>query len=276
MISVIIPANNEARYIAECLNSLLGSAATAAPVQVVVVANGCTDNTVEEAQALADAFTARGWRLDVLDLAEGGKIGALNAGDAAALYDRRVYLDADIRMSADLLPQMTNALDRDEPVYVSGSLSVPQARSFISDRYARFWQRLPFVAENVPGCGIFAVNATARARWGAFPDIISDDTFARFHFTPDEMHKVPAPFQWPITEGFANLVRVRRRQDAGLEQMRRLYPDLAARTPVTSPPTGQKLRLLFRDPVGFFVYASVAIAVRLPVLRNRNGWDRGR
>lgn len=275
MISVIIPANNEAGYIMSCLTHVLQAKAPG-PLQVIVVANGCTDTTVAEAEACKAEFAAQGWQLDVLDLAQGGKIGALNAGDAHAVYDLRIYVDADIAISPDLLVQLAQALDRPTPAYASGQPVVPPARSFISRRYARFWQQLPFIQSGVPGCGVFAVNAAGRARWGAFPDIISDDTFVRLHFARDEMHGVPATFDWPITEGFRNLVRVRRRQDQGVAELRALRPDLVGWQDTTAPDAAQKRRLLWADPLGFMIYGAVAVTVRLPVFRNRGAWDRGR
>lgn len=282
MISIIIPANNEQGYIRSCLEFILHSEDPAgAPnpegaVQVIVVANGCSDGTVAEARALTPAFAGRGWRLDVLDLVQGSKIAALNEGDRAAVHDRLAYIDADIRVAPGLIAELVAALDRPEPAYASGRPLVPRAQSFLSERYARFWEKLPFITTGVPGCGVYAVNAAGRARWADFPDIISDDTFVRLHFSPEERHGVPATFQWPITEGFVRLVRVRRRQDQGLEELQRLYPDLVGQKESTAPDGLEKLRLLLKDPLGFLIYAAVALTVRLPVLTNRGGWDRGR
>ena len=276
MISILIPANNEEAYIRDCLGSLLASDPAPEGVQITVMANGCTDATVAHAEAMVPDFTAKGWDLQVLDLAEGSKIAALNAGDAAARHARRVYLDADIRVDPALVAELAEVLDDTAPVYASGQIRVPRARSFLSDRYARFWQRLPFIAKGVPGCGVIAVNGAGRARWGDFPQIISDDSFARYHFAPQEMQAVPAGFDWPITEGFANLVRVRRRQDEGLDEIRSRWPDLAARMDPTAPDTGEKLQLLLRDPVGFVLYASVALTVKTPFFRNKSRWHRGR
>lgn len=282
MISVIIPANNEQGYIGTCLDLILGSrepegkAEAGPPVQVVVVANGCTDGTVAEAGERTATFAEKGWQLDVLDLVEGGKVNALNAGDRAALYDRRVYIDADIHITPELIAQLTQALNRPEPTYAGGRPQIRRARSFVSERYARFWERLPFMASGVPGCGVYGVNAAGRARWDAFPAVIADDTFVRYNFGPDEMRGVPATYSWPITEGFGNLVRVRRRQDQGLEEIRQRYPELASQMQPTAPDTGEKLRLFARDPLGFVIYSAVALTVRTPFFRNRGGWERGR
>lgn len=123
---------------------------------------------------------------------------------------------------------------------------------------------------------LFAVNECWHARWGDFPPVISDDTFVRLHFSDEEMHKVPAIYDWPVSEGFANLVRVRRRQNEGLREIHDLYPDLSAQMTPTKPSFRRMIRLWGRDPIGFAVYAAVAVAVRLPFFRNRGRWDRGR
>lgn len=132
------------------------------------------------------------------------------------------------------------------------------------------------MASGVPGCGVFGVNAAGRARWQDWPQLIADDAFVRFHFEPHEMHGTEENYSWPITEGFANLVRVRRRQDEGSAEIRRLYPELAARAEPTAPSLGQKISLALRDPIGFAVYSAVAIAVRLPVFKTQSRWYRGR
>ena len=98
----------------------------------------------------------------------------------------------------------------------------------------------------------------------------------RYNFAPDEMHGVPATYSWPITEGFANLVRVRRRQDEGLEEIRTRWPDLAARMERTAPDSAEKLKLFLRDPLGFVIYSAVAVTVRTPFFHTTSGWHRGR
>ena len=71
MLSVIIPACNEADYICPCLEALLAKTIVG-PVEIIVAANACTDETVAIARGLADRVGARGWTLVVLDIAEGG------------------------------------------------------------------------------------------------------------------------------------------------------------------------------------------------------------
>jgi glycosyltransferase involved in cell wall biosynthesis len=274
-LSVVIAARNEEAYIDTCLRGLLAQQNVAAgPVEVIVAANACTDATVARARAHATAFAARGWRLEVLDLAQGGKLGALAAGEGVARGRALAYLDADVVCDPPLLAQLAAALDTPAPRYATGTLSVARAASPITRAYARIWTRLPFVKSGAVGAGLFAMNRAGRARWGNWPAIISDDTFARLHFTPAERIEVPAHYHWPMVEGFANLVRVRRRQDAGVAEIARLYPALLkneAKAPLTR---SDLLRLALTDPPGLAVYLAVHIAVRLrPASTN---WTRGR
>ncbi|MEO5615041.1 MAG: glycosyl transferase, partial [Cypionkella sp.] len=150
---------------------------------------------------------------------------------------------------------------------------IPRAKSAVTRAYARIWQRLPFAQSPAPGYGLFATNAAGRARWGEFPGIISDDTFVRLQFEPQERVQVPASYEWPMIEGFAALTKVRRRQDAGVAEIDRLYPGLLAREAKAPLTKTHLLRLALRDPVGFATYAAVSVAVRL---KRGKGWSRGR
>lgn len=272
MLSVIIPASNEAGYIGDCLAHLCAS--DAVEVQVIVVANGCRDATAQVARDHLAAHLPAGWTSAVLDLAMGSKPGALNAGDGQAVHPMRVYLDADVRVSAHLLSALARVLADDAPRYASGTPVIPRAQSAVTRSYARFWQKLPFNQTAAPGYGLFAVNAAGRARWGEFPAIISDDTFVRLQFAPEERVQVDAQYEWPMIEGFAALVRVRRRQDAGVRELAALYPGSLAREGKPALGKAALLRLALADPVGFGTYAAVSLAVRFR--RGGAGFTRGR
>lgn len=272
--SVIIPAHDEEAWLARCLAALLAQDAAAGAVEVVVVANACRDGTVALARGFAPQAVARGWRLVVLDLAEGGKLNALNAGDRAASGRNRVYLDADIACDPALLGQLRAALDSAAPRYATGTLAVAPARTWVTRRYAEVWTRLPFVKGGAVGAGLFAVNPAGRARWGAFPAIISDDTFVRLQFAPGERVEVPARYHWPMVEGFANLVRVRRRQDAGVAELHRLHPGLFGNEGKARLTPGVLARIGLAVPLGLAVYLAVHVAVRLRPASA--AWTRGR
>jgi glycosyltransferase involved in cell wall biosynthesis len=262
VLSIIIPANNEEALLGACLSSILACDSPACGIEIVVVANGCTDRTAAVAQGFVPQARARGWRMQVLDLPQGGKMRALNAGDAAASLPWRAYLDADVTVSCGLLNQLCQALDGPKARYASGSLRIT-ARGLVSRAYAATYRRVPFMLKGVPGCGLFAVNAAGRARWGKFPDIISDDTYVRLLFRPEERIAVRASYDWPLVEGFRALVKVRRRQDRGVRQVAALYPDLMQNEDKARLGLRGILHLAVRNPVGFAVYAGVALAVRI-------------
>lgn len=273
-LSIIIPANNEADRIGGCLRSLLDQTGVAhRRIQVVVVPNGCSDHTAAVSHAHEKAFSSRGWQLAVVELAEGGKIGALNAGDDAACAPARLYLDADILCGPGLLAGLIKALDRAAPVYAGARLEVPPAASVISRRYARFWQNLPFLTRGVSGAGLFAVNEGGRRRWDRFPPIIADDAFVRGLFAPSERVRIDAGYSWPISEGLRALVKVRGRQDDGMRELVRLYPELAQNFD-DRPGWTELARLAAADPLGFTTYAAVGVATRLR--RKQDGWARNR
>ncbi|QCO56114.1 glycosyltransferase family 2 protein [Pseudorhodobacter turbinis] len=274
MLSIILPASNEASYIGPCLEALLASTPVPGGAEVIVVANGCRDDTAARAGTYAAQAEAAGWGFTVLDLAQGGKIRALNAGDAQARGDMRAYLDADVIVSPDLMAQIAQALAGEAARYASGRAVIPRAQSAVTRAYARFWQTLPFAQSDAPGYGLFAVNAAGRARWGEFPDLISDDTFVRLQFGPDERVSCAATYRWPMIEGFESLVRVRRRQDQGVAQIASLHPEILERE--AKPKMGLRgvLQRAGADPLGFAVYAAVSLAVRLR--RGGGEWARGR
>ncbi len=274
-VSILIPAHNEAAYLPTCLDALLASDPVDAPVQIVVAANGCSDDTVQIAERYAEQVLLKGWSLKVLNIAKGGKLNALNEAEAAALGDVLIYVDADVDVSQPLIAQLVEVLDVKGPRYASGRPNVTVKDSAVTRHYTRFWQTIPFIKDGVPGFGVFAMNRAGRARWGNWPDIISDDTFARLNFRPDERISVPATYDWPMIEGFAALVRVRRRQNVGVTEIEALYPKLL----INADPPRQASPLwhrVLRDPMGFAVFAAVRLAVKLPILHNNSTWARGR
>ncbi|WP_299850453.1 glycosyltransferase family 2 protein [uncultured Roseovarius sp.] len=272
--SVIIAARNEEDYIGDCLEALLAQSSETGQTETILAANACTDRTVEVAESFQERFESRGWLLRIVEVPEPGKVNALNWADSMAQGEVLVFLDADVRCDPDLLMQLREVLKVDKPTYATGALKVTKAKSWVTRRYARIWVELPFVKGGAVGAGLFAVNRAGRARWDTFPDIISDDTFVRLQFSPEERVEVPARYHWPMVEGFGNLVRVRRRQDDGVQEIHQLYPEIIeneAKAPVTS---SQLAGLFLRMPVSFTIYALVHVAVRLR--RSKSDWARGR
>jgi glycosyltransferase involved in cell wall biosynthesis len=265
--SIILPAHNEMGYLGDCLRALFKGGLAGA--EVIVIANGCTDLTA----AIARSFASPDRTLRVIETLTGGKSHALRLGDTVAQHGIRIYLDADVIVSPGLIGALITALSGDAPRYASGTPVVARADSAVTRAYARLWQGLPFMDSGAPGFGLFAMNAAGRARWGAWPDIISDDTFARLHFTPGERVQLPQTYLWPMVEGWRNLVRVRRRQDRGVGEIAEMYPALMRNEGKARIGAAGLMQRALRDPVGFGVYSIVSLAVKLP---GQGGWTRGR
>jgi glycosyltransferase involved in cell wall biosynthesis len=275
-VSVLIPAHNEAEYIRACLNAVLESDGLGQiDREIIVLANGCNDDTIPVASEYIDQASSSGWTLRVLEIAKGGKLNALNVGDNTASGDIRLYVDADVTIDPDLMSALVDALSGGTPCYACGT-AVVTAKSWLTRIYARFWQKLPFMTDTTPGFGVFAVNRSGRNRWGDWPDIISDDTFARLNFAASERVKVTATYHWPLIEGFGPLVRVRRRQDAGVTEISSQFPALMMNEDKPDPSVARIAGLALRDPIGFAVYIAVAMTVRTSFFQSTSEWERGR
>jgi glycosyltransferase involved in cell wall biosynthesis len=272
---IIIPANNEGLYIDACLKALLKQDEDES-VLVIVAANACADNTLARAEAHTEAFAAKGWELRCLDIPEAGKIGALNAAEAL-LPDAavpRAYLDADVICDPALIRQVRSALDTEESCYATGTIAVMRAKTWVTGAYGRIWQKVPFVKSGTVGAGFFAINGSGRARWCVWPRIISDDTFARLHFAPAERIETPALYHWPMVEGLPALIRVRQRQNAGVDEIATRWPELMLNETKSSWGLLYFLRVTAAAPLSMLIYLIVHMIVRLrkPEVK----WSRGR
>jgi glycosyltransferase involved in cell wall biosynthesis len=214
LISVIIAAHDEAAVIGRCLDALT-PAAQGMPLQVIVSANGCTDATAEIARA-------RGAR--VVERAEPGKPGALNAAERIAAGFPRAYLDADIVAPSGALRSLA------EPLLTSRSVlaTMPARRIVTTGRpwpvraYFRINQRLPVFHHGLFGRGLIVVSEAGRARFSDFPALTADDLFLDAQFTDAEKREVTeveVEVESPRTTTalVRRLIRVRR----GSTEMRR-------------------------------------------------------
>lgn len=111
LVSVIIPARNEARNIAQCVRSVLASSYPR--LEVIVVNDHSRDDTAEIARSLMTA----GSPLRVIDNPElpagwFGKQWACQTGAMAAAGDILIFMDADARASSDLVARSVNGMLR--------------------------------------------------------------------------------------------------------------------------------------------------------------------
>lgn len=211
-IGIIIPAHNEERALAGCLRALAAQDYDG-EVEVVVAANGCTDDTAAVARNSAPSMPA-GWTVTVVEQEAAGKSAALNVADAHLDAPLRVYLDADIVLDPSAIRELAAALSVSGP-YLAQPRLVPARtakKAFAVSSFVRVWSSLPYVRNEVLGVGCYAVNAEGRALWGDFPHFGADDTFVRLRFDSDQKRVVRSAtmtvfFPMSLTE----LVRVRAR-----------------------------------------------------------------
>jgi chlorobactene glucosyltransferase len=132
LVSVIIPARNEARNIARCVRSVLASRYPA--LEVLVVDDHSTDDTAAVARSAVGADE----RLRIIatsELPNGwfGKQWACTTGAHVAQGELLLFTDADTEHSPDLLPRAVNALYREQ----ADLLSVAGRQEMRS-----FWERM--------------------------------------------------------------------------------------------------------------------------------------
>ncbi len=122
LVSVIIPARNEARTIGDLVRSVRAQASPGVDVEVVVVDDNSTDGT-------AEAAGAAGGRVVPLGATGGGNPAvARNRGARAATGDPLVFLDADCMPAEGWLGRLLAAHDAGAAV-VGGSLDLPPGLS---------------------------------------------------------------------------------------------------------------------------------------------------
>jgi len=184
VISVIIPAYNEGRVIGRLLGRLVASALPG-ELEVIVVANGCTDDTV----AVSTAF---GPPVRVLNIGSASKPEALAAGDRAAREFPRVYLDADVEIGAeDLRAMQKELLHRDVLAAAPEREFVMTGRSWIVRWFYDVWTRLPEVQRGFFGRGVIAISEEGHDRVTAIQPVIADDLAFSLAFQPNERAIVP-------------------------------------------------------------------------------------
>src|SRR6266516_8091226 len=183
--AVVIPAHNESRVIGRLLGRLVPFAAEQG-IEIIVAANGCTDNTAEIASDFGQAVR-------VLVIGTASKHRALRAGDQVAAGFPRVYVDADVELGPADLQALIAA------VAVPGVLAAAPERVLLFDGcswpvrwYYDVWLRLPEVRHGLFGRGVIAVSEAGHARLARLPALLADDLAASLSFAPAERRIVPA------------------------------------------------------------------------------------
>jgi len=223
--SVVIPAHDEARVIQRTLDGLFAGFEPN-ELDVVVVCNGCTDDTASLARAYDHS-------LRVLELPAASKPAALRTGDSAARTFPRLYLDADVLMPGEAARVVLERL-RDGALAARPPIryEIDRASSLVRSYY-RARSRVPAVLGSLWGAGVYGLSESGRRRFGAFPDVVADDLWVDRLFAEEEVEIVDsAPVVVTVPRRSRDLLRVLGRTYRGKREPAS-SPDLRSRAPET-------------------------------------------
>ena len=261
MTTVIIPAHNEGRVIPRLLEQLINGA-DPGEMDIIVVANGCTDDTAEVAASF-------GPNVRVLTLPVASKHAALTAGDLAAEGFPRIYVDADVELRVDDVRALAAALC--QPGVLAAA---PERELAMTGRpwqvrwYYDVWTLLPGVQSGLWGRGVIAVNEAGHARLAGLPPLQSDDLAASLMFKPHETALVSgAQVVISPPRTFAGLLSRRARCVTGGAQIERAegLDSSGDRTRISDLTAIVRRRPGLLLQVGYFL--SVALVARLRASR---------
>ncbi len=262
MITVIIPAHNEAAVIARGLQALLAGAG-ADELEVIVVCNACTDDTAEIARRFAPSVR-------VIETDVPGKTNALNLGDAIARSFPRIYLDADVVITFDTARALAARLARGDvdavaptPIIDVSGCSHP-VRAYYAVR-----ARLPSARQGIGGSGVYALSATGHGRFDQFPNITADDAFVRLQFSPTERATISdllSTVYAPRT--LKSLIATRTRVYFGIRELARRFPEIMANAGTSNH---RSLIGLLERPT---LWPAIAIYVYVTMMARLSAWLR--
>lgn len=220
MISVVIPACNEASVIGRALDALHEAQTR---MDIVVVCNGCTDGTADRARQ--HAALPR-----VLEFPNGSKHLALMEGDRVSYGYPRFYVDADVIISGRDIETLASCFS-DCVLAVGPARRIDATHSGLLVRaYFRFWELLPTVATGLFGRGVIGVSERGGARLRNRPDLMGDDTYIDTQFTDSERKIVSAAVSHVIAPRTTfDLLRRRIRASQGNHEIDGLLPATRSR-----------------------------------------------
>ncbi|MEM6902981.1 MAG: glycosyltransferase [Pseudomonadota bacterium] len=209
-ISIIMPAFNEAAVIGRTLEHLIddgvSNALKSGAWQLIIVANGCRDNTVE--------IIRQGWPdVTILELAQASKTAALRAGAALATGPAWVVMDADIDVRPSDIKALVAGLDAEAAVAAIGQFQPNTATAgYLVRLFYAAWRHHPYFDGGKFG-GCYALKASDTGHLlETIPDLTNDDEWiAREVAKLGKTSETKAQIRTNAPRGLGDLIRVRRR-----------------------------------------------------------------
>lgn len=218
--TVIIAAYNEANIIQNTLRVLTGDnfiANDKSSFQVMVVCNGCSDNT-------AELVTQNFPQVHCCSIQPASKALAIQKAESFNPGFPRLYLDADIELSKSdalfLFAQASNTSPA--TLLIPSSVTNSEQSSNAVKRFYTIWEKTPYTQILGYGAGAYLLNKAGRERFNIWPELIADDAFVRSQFSSEEIQiatdckvSVKAP------KDLKSLIKVKARSKHGNLQLRR-------------------------------------------------------
>ena len=125
-VSFVIPCNNEEKQLPNCLDSILEQ--TIKPMQVIVVLNGCTDNSEIVAKQFQGRFVSNNIEFDIIN-SKKGKINARALGFSKARGHVIGSIDADSVLIPQWVQHVLDAFEQDNNIVGISGKSVYRNKS---------------------------------------------------------------------------------------------------------------------------------------------------
>lgn len=233
-VTVLVPAHNEAKVIAQTLDAMLAQHYPKELLQILVVSDGSIDGTDDIVRSYAD----RGVQL-LRQEPRGGKALALNAAIRHATGDIVVFCDANARFAPDAVSQAVRNFADPEVGYVTGCLGLQSEVESLSGSgvsayiaYENLVRKLEAKVGSIIGVN-GGVDAIRRELYSDIPgDLITDFVLplrviaAGHRVVVDPQMRSSEMANSEVSSEFRMRVRVALRGLQGLAHMRRLLNPL--------------------------------------------------
>jgi glycosyltransferase involved in cell wall biosynthesis len=272
MISIIIPAHNEASVIARTLRAMTHGVRPG-EVEFIVVCNGCSDDT-------SSRVRASGLPVRVIETEVASKTHALNLGDEAAQGFPRIYADADVILTVEAIRQLALRLEAGDVLAVAPTPIFDMSGCSWSVRACyEIRSLLPSAQEGIGGSGVYALSERGRIRFREFPTVTADDGYVRIQFRQEERETVSVASSTVFPpRTIKDLIATKTRAHYGSYELANLFPGMWQNRGESN---NRSLLGLFKDPrrwLKLAVYCAVTvIAKRRAKTRIGSkavGWER--
>jgi len=141
-VSVVVPVYNEEKNIVDCLSSLIKSAYPINNLEIIVVNDQSTDNTLEVTQSFINKH--KDIDIKVITGKHSGKSGALNLGMSKSKHDLILSLDADIMVEKNTITALVQPLAEKDVAATNCVAVIRKPKNLIEH-----FQRIEFFLNNL-------------------------------------------------------------------------------------------------------------------------------